>query len=48
MKIIYAFGQPVPVNFIKGLIEEGYKKEDISTELLETILYYDFRDDKDI
>lgn len=47
MKNIYAFGEPVPISFIKELIEEGYKEEDITTELIETILYYDFLDNED-
>lgn len=47
MKNIYAFGEPVPISFINELIEEGYKKEDITTELIETILYYDYLDNED-
>lgn len=40
----YAFGEPVPPEFIIELIEDGVPKEEITTDYLETLLEYERRD----
>lgn len=40
----YAFGEPVPPEFIKELKEDGVPKEEITTDYLETLLEYERRD----
>lgn len=47
VKQYIAYGQIAPDDFIKELLEEGYKEEEITTELLETLLYYEWLDTKE-
>lgn len=42
----YAFGEPVPLEFIKELIEDGVPTEEITTDYLETLLEYERRDNE--
>lgn len=44
METIYAFGQPVPDEFLAGLLAEGWSEAEITSENLETYLEYDRRD----
>lgn len=41
-----AFGQIVPAEIINGLIAEGWKREELTTEKLETIFFYEFKDNE--
>lgn len=45
MKQIYAFGELVSQNVINELIEE-YVEEKVTTEFVETLYEYEFRDNK--
>ena len=45
MKTYYAFGRPVPEDVIRDLIEnEGWREEDLTTDNLETYLWYEYQD----
>lgn len=41
---LIAFGEPVPNEFIKELQAEGYDVANMTTEELETLLWYDMKD----
>lgn len=43
-KKYYAFGQEVPKDEIKSLMEEGMKEEEITTEFLEGFYWYEYHD----
>lgn len=43
-KEYYAFGKPIPMNFINELLNDGIPEEKITTEFLETLLEYERRD----
>ena len=43
-KKYYAFGQEVPKDEIKSLMEEGMKDEEITTEFLEGFYWYEYHD----
>jgi hypothetical protein len=45
-KIIFAFGQVVPQSIIEELLEEGYRESEIDTEMIETLYYYEFQDER--
>lgn len=40
----YAFGEIVPQSEIDALIADGIPQEEITTEFLETYLWYDYHD----
>ena len=44
MKQFYAFGQPVPQDVIDEFLADGINEGDITTEFLETALWYDHQD----
>lgn len=44
MKQFYAFGEPVPQEIIDTIIADGTPEEEITTEFLETYLWYDHQD----
>lgn len=46
MKTVYAFGEPVPEEFLAGLLADGWSDEELTTENLETYLEYDRRDEE--
>lgn len=46
MKQIYAFGKPVPTEVINELLED-YNEEEITTDLVERIYEYEYRDNED-
>ena len=43
-KKCYAFGQEVPEEEVKSLMEEGMKEEEITTEFLEGYYWYEYHD----
>lgn len=44
MKTYFAFGEPVPQEIIDDIIADGTPEKDITTEFLETYLWYDYQD----
>ena len=44
MKAVFAFGQPVPEEFLTGLLADGWSEAEMTSENLETLLEYDRRD----
>ena len=46
MKKYYAFGREVPKHVIDGFIEDGMAPEEITTEFLETALFWDYLDEE--
>lgn len=44
MDKLFAFGEPVPDEVIKELIEEGKKPEEITTDFIETLYWYEYLD----
>ena len=43
---IYAFGELVPAYIIEELLGDGMSPEEITTEFMETYLYYDYMDNQ--
>ena len=41
----FAFGQEVPAGFVEELVADGIPRKDITTEYLETLLWYDYQDE---
>lgn len=46
MKAVFAFGQPVPEEFLAGLLADGWSEDELTGENLETYLEYDRRDEE--
>jgi hypothetical protein len=44
MDELFAFGELVPDEVIKELIEEGMKPEEITTDFIETLYWYEYLD----
>lgn len=44
MKTVYAFGKPVPEEFLAGCLADGWSEDELTTENLETYLEYERRD----
>lgn len=44
MKTLYAFGKPVPEEFLAGCLADGWSEDELTTENLETYLEYERRD----
>lgn len=41
MKTVYAFGKPVPEEFLAGLLADEWSEDELTTENLETYLEYE-------
>ena len=44
-KSFFIFGQEVPKSVIAELISNGYKEEEITNDMLETLFWYDYQDE---
>ena len=47
MNTIYAFGEPVPDEFISELLEDGIKEEEITSDFIETLMHYEYMANQD-
>ena len=45
MKAVFAFGQPVPEEFLAGLLADGWSEDELTGENIETLNYYDYENE---